>query len=159
MRDVVELAPVVKTLDLAASRETAFEVFVGGMGGWWPLATHTRAKSALGQKTATVVIERLVGGRVFERLTDGEELDWGVVLVFDPPARFAMSWRLGHSEGEATTVELRFESLAAERCRVTLTHRDWERLGDAASTRRGNYDKGWDLVFADCYRKAVEGRT
>lgn len=159
MRGVVELAPLVKTLDLAASRETAFDVFVGEIGTWWPLATHTRAKTALGQTTETVIIEKRAGGRIFERLTDGAELDWGTVAAYEPPARFTMSWRMGRPESEATTVDVAFEALGPDRCRVTLTHRDWERLGSEAQARRANYDKGWESVFVARYRAAMEGRS
>ena len=85
------IAPVHKTLVVECSPERAFEVFTRGLGTWWPLGTH----SIGGERITEVVFEEHVGGRIFERHSDGGEGEWGRVLAWDPPARFAMTWYPG----------------------------------------------------------------
>lgn len=141
-----ELAPVVKRLDLACAPDLAFDAFTAAIGAWWPLDTHSRARPAEGERPVAVTIEPRTGGRVFETLADGRDLEWGAVLDWEPGARLALSWQLGLPP-PATRVEVRFEPRDGAGCRVTLTHGDWERLGDAGAARRQDYDQGWVGVF------------
>ena len=94
-----------------------------------------------------MTIEPRVGGRVFETLHDGRELEWGEVSAFEPGALFAVRWRLGRPVEETTDVSVRFEATSAESCRVTLTHENWERMGDEAAKLRDAYNGGWVKVF------------
>jgi len=50
--------------------------------------------SAGEDKVRDVTVERHVGGRVYERWADGTEHAWGELLVYQPPERFAMTWRV-----------------------------------------------------------------
>lgn len=145
----IELSPIVRTIDVRRSAADAFRLFTEEIGAWWPIRTHTRARSAEGERTADVTIEPRVGGRVFETLADGRELDWGEVTAFEPGALFAMRWLMGRPEPQATDVTVRFEGLSDEDCRVTLTHENWERMGEEAERLREAYDDGWIAVFED----------
>lgn len=144
---VVDLAPVVKSIDVRRSAADAFRIFTEEIASWWPMETHTRAKMAEGQRTVRVMIEPRVGGRVYETLETGEELDWGEVRAWEPGARFAMGWRLGRPVEQTTNVSVMFEPLDAQTCRVTLTHENWERMGDEAEKLRNAYNGGWVTVF------------
>jgi hypothetical protein len=64
MSSVVELSPVVKTIDVRRSAADAFRLFTAEMTGWWPLKTHSRARDADGEVTERVDVEPRVGGRV-----------------------------------------------------------------------------------------------
>ena len=153
---VVELSPIVKTIDVRRTAADAFRLFTAEVGAWWPIATHTRAKTAAGEKTVKVTIEPRVGGRVFETLQDGAELEWGEVTVFEPGALLALNWRMGRPAAESTDVSVRFEPLDARSCRVTLTHENWERMGAEAATLRANYNNGWIAVFEQHFKAFVE---
>src|SRR5262249_38096841 len=83
--------------------ERAFDVFTRRVGTWWPLHTH----SIGGDRIVEVVVEERVGGRIYERHSDGGEGEWGRVLVWEPPARFAMSWYPGHDDSRATLLAVR----------------------------------------------------
>lgn len=144
---VVELAPVVKTINVRRSAADAFRIFTEEISAWWPLATHTRAKSADGEVTVRVTVEPRVGGRVYETLHDGRELEWGEVSAFEPGSLFALKWRLGRPAEQSTDVSVRFEPLSTDHCRVTLTHENWERMGEEAQKLRDAYNGGWVTVF------------
>ncbi len=132
------LAPVTRSVTVVVSVEAAFRVFTEEIGRWWPL----QDKSVSGDARAAV-IEPRVGGRVFETAGDGGEHDWGEVLVWEPPRRFAMTWRV---TATPTEVEVRFTS-EANGTRVDLEHRGWERFGEGADEKRGQYDSGWIAVL------------
>lgn len=144
---VVEIAPVVKSVDVRRSAVDAFRIFTEEISAWWPLESHTRAKTAAGERTVRVTVEPRVGGRVYETLQDGRELDWGEVRAWDPGKVFALGWRLGRPVEQTTDVSVTFEPIDAQSCRVTLTHENWERMGEEAEQLRNAYSNGWVTVF------------
>lgn len=127
------MTAVSRTITVACPRELAFRVFTERMGAWWPLATHHIGAVP----AATVVIEPAVGGRWFERGTDGSECPWGRVLAWEPPTRLALAWQISadwaYDAALETTVEVRFEAVDADTTRVHLEHRDLENFGDRAA--------------------------
>ena len=133
-----------KSLVVKCSPERAFEVFTREIGSWWPLDEYSIGQS----KITEVVFEEQVGGRVFERHSDGGEGEWGRVLDWDPPHRFAMSWYPGSDGSQATELEVRF-SPEGGGTKVELEHRGWEILGERAAETRSSYDGGWAGVLAE----------
>lgn len=145
---VVDLAPVVKTLELQRSAADAFRIYVHEAAKWWPLATH-----ALSPENNTTAIDHIVepriGGRVYEVAEDGRTFDWGEVLAYEPGRRFAMTWQLGQPREQSGEVEVRFEPRGPDACLVTLTHTGWERMGERGAQMREGYAMGWASVFGD----------
>ena len=137
------IEPVHKTLVVGCSPERAFEVFTREIGTWWPLASY----SIGGDKITEVVFEEQVGGRIYERHSDGGEGEWGRVLAWDPPSRFAMSWYPGHDSSQATELEVSFAA-DGDGTRVDLVHRGWEILAERAQEARSGYDSGWGDVLS-----------
>ncbi len=148
---VVEIAPIVKTIDVRRSAAEAFRIFTAEISTWWPKETHTRAKTADGEVTERVTIEPRVGGRIYETLNDGRELEWGEVSAYEPGKFFAMQWRMGRPAAQSTDISVRFEPLGDASCRVTLTHENWERMGEEGAKLRENYNNGWATVFNQRY--------
>jgi Activator of Hsp90 ATPase homolog 1-like protein len=146
-QQMTEIAPVTKSVSVNRTPEEAFRIYTEGIATWWPLDTHSPSG-----KAETVVIEPREGGRLYERTTDGEEVEWGEILVWDPPRRLVHSWHLGRRE--ATEVELRF-SPEGEGTLVELIHRGWESHGEHAAAVRASYDSGWDYVFGERYGSAL----
>ncbi len=149
--NAVELAPIVKSLEVRQPPERAFRAFALEISAWWPLTTHSLARPSEGERAVRVTIEPRAGGRVFETLEDGRELDWGHVMSWEPGVRLELCWRLNEPPERATRVAVDFEALGAGGCRVTLTHSDWHKLGTEAPARRGSYDSGWVTVLGDCF--------
>jgi uncharacterized protein YndB with AHSA1/START domain len=137
------IEPVRKTLAVDCTPERAFEVFTREIGTWWPITTH----SVDGAATLEVVFEEKVGGRIYERHSDGTEHDWGSVLVWEPPSRFVMTWHPGDDGSRATELEVRFAA-ESEGTRVDLEHRGWEVYAAEAAEMQRNYDAGWGEVLS-----------
>lgn len=134
-----------KSIRVAVSREEAFDIFVRRFGQWWPLTSHHIGAAA----AETAIIEPKVGGRWFERSTDGTECNWGRVKVWEPPGRFILSWNITaewkYSEQLDTEVEVRFIPEGENCTRVEVEHRKLEAYGEHAELMRGIFDseKGW----------------
>jgi activator of Hsp90 ATPase-like protein len=117
----------------------AFELFTAGVGSWWPTLTHSIHQADV----AELVWEARAGGRLYEVSNGGEEADWADVLVWEPPARFVLGWRV-NPDRPLTEVEVTFTE-DGDATRVELEHRGWQE-----ETARGGfdgYDKGWDFVL------------
>lgn len=137
MTRTVTIAPVRKSIAVAAPPEAAFRLFTEGMHRWWPPA-HTINPVP----RADIVIEPNPGGRWFERGTDGSECDWGRVALWEPPARLILIWQLTQEwqfdPALETELEIRFTPEAGG-TRIALEHR-LEGYGDAAEAMFGVFD-------------------
>jgi uncharacterized protein YndB with AHSA1/START domain len=154
MIEQAEGVAVRQSVLVQAPPERAFEVFTAQMSSWWPRESHSIGERPM----VAAVIEPRAGGRWFERGDDGSECDWGEVLVWDPPHRVVLVWRLSadfdFDPTIHTEVEVRFEPQAGEGTRVTLEHRGLDAYGDRAAEMRERFgaDEGWDGLlrrFAD----------
>jgi uncharacterized protein YndB with AHSA1/START domain len=78
-----------KSVFVKTSPERAFDVFTKDLFQWWPIDHH------IVKEPVSTTIEPRVGGRLYETGKSGEVCDWGKVLAFDRPRRFAFVWQLG----------------------------------------------------------------
>lgn len=136
------IEPLNLAFDVACSAEHAFATWTARIGSWWP-ADHTVS----GERGLDVVLEPVIGGRIYERTRSGEEHEWGEVTVWEPPARLGYLWHLRRDRAEATEVEIRFVAVAAAATRVEIEHRGWERLGDGAEDWRDRNRGGWQTLL------------
>ena len=125
-------------MPLACSQEHAFSTWTQRFGQWWP-----RGHTVSGDPDA-VVLEPRLGGRIYERARDGSEIDWGEIIVWEPPTRLAYRWHIRRDRADATDVEIRFVADGDEASRIEITHTGWERLGAQAETWRDANRGGWD---------------
>jgi hypothetical protein len=155
------MAPVQKTIVVKAGLDRAFRVFTEGIDTWWP-RTHHIGKAPL-EKT---VIEGRVGGRCFGAQTDGTDCVWGEVLVWEPPRRFVMAWKIAANwtyepdAAKASEVEVRFTLEGEGLTRVDLEHRHFERMGAGGESMRTMVDgqMGWgELLVLFC--DVAEGQS
>ena len=140
--------PVHVTVTIARAPEDVFRVFTRDIAEWWPLPTHSVAADTFEGKVRaeTVVFEGRVGGRIYERMSDGREVDWGQVLVWEPPHRVIFSWKPNLDPVPPTEVEVSFNQEGSA-TRVDLEHRGWERLGKEGLRKRQIYERGWPGVI------------
>ncbi|HET7714780.1 MAG TPA: SRPBCC family protein [Bauldia sp.] len=157
MTAFIQPAAVRRSVTVRVSRERAFSVFTEGFDRWWP-RSHTISDSPLKK----AVIEPRVGGRWFGLSEDGRESEWGDVLVFEPPARLVLAWRIGgqwtYDPNLLTEVEVTFTDLGQGQTRVDLEHRGLERLGAAGEAARVAIagPEGWGGLL-EAFRAAAEG--
>lgn len=148
-----DLSPIERSVRVPLPPARAFSLFTTRMASWWPLRGD---HSIFGDALQGLVFEERLGGRVFERSTDGREGVWGTVTAWDPPSGFTMTWHPGRGPETAQTLELRF-SADGDGSRVTLVHKNWHVLGDEAAATREGYSKGWVFVFDGCFGDAARG--
>ena len=150
----IKPAPVRRNFTVKASVERAFDVFTTGFGRWWP---HTHSIGASPQKEA--VVEPQVGGRWYEVGEDGSECEWGDVLVWEPPARLVLAWRIDadfkFDPALHTEVEVRFTAEGPNATRVDFEHRLLENLGARAGELRESLNGGWAGII-DLFAAAAE---
>lgn len=149
---MTSLPPVICSIEVAAPVEHAFTTFTEGVGKWWPAKTHSVGE----ERVASVVLEGRLGGSFYEEWDDGTRHDWGQVIAWEPPHRFAFTWHPGIALEEATEVEVTF-SPGWTGTTVELTHRNWENRGTAAADKRAMYESGWPIslqMFRDGAERA-----
>jgi len=151
------IAPIVQTVNVAVAPQRAFELFTGRMGDWWMASHHIAEKPFV-----AIVIEPRTGGRWFERDADGGECPWGKVLDWDPPRRVLLAWQLksdfSYDPDFVTELEIAFEP-DGNGTRVTLTHNDLHKFGDAAPRVVAGMNEGWAALlggFVDLANKENE---
>lgn len=153
MSQTITPAPVRKTLTVRASPETAFKVFTEGFDRWWPRSHHI-GKAEL----KAAYIEPRAGGRWYETCVDGSECEWGDVLVWDPPRRLLLAWRLNaqwdYDPDLLTEVEVLFTLEDDGLTRVDFEHRGFERMGAGGEAARTGVDGpgGWGAILAEFKR-------
>lgn len=151
-------APVRKSIRVKASQQRAFEVFAAGMGRWWKPEYHL-GKSPL----KDVIVEPKAGGRWFERDEDDSTVNWGKVLVWEPPTRLVLAWQINsnwqYDPNILTELEIRFTA-DGDGTRVELEHRNLERFGEKAREMFASFDsdEGWQgflVAYANEVAKAA----
>ncbi len=118
--------------------ERAFELFTEDIDRWWRRGPKYRH---LGRVQGIMRIEPRVEGRVFEAHegpAGRTAFEIGQVTVWEPPSRFAFTWRnVTFAAGEVTTVEVEFSPVEAGTV-VRVTHRGWSSLRDDHPARHGH---------------------
>jgi len=103
------------------------------------------------------VFEPFVGGRLYDRATDGSSYTWGEVVTWEPPERFVFSWRLSpafeveQDPARFSEVEVRFVAEGPSRTRVELEHRHLDRHGAGWESERDAVAgaNGWPLYLGN----------
>jgi uncharacterized protein YndB with AHSA1/START domain len=137
--DKTSLTAIHKTLTVARPAEAAFRVFMD-IGSWWP-RTHSYGEG----RAKDILLEGRVGGRLYERYTDGEEFVIGRVTAYDPPRRVVFTWK-GPDMEQPTEVEVTFHA-EGTRTRVELVHGGWDRVGTKVTHGMADFNRGWDPVM------------
>ena len=156
MNITIAPATIRKSFTVRAAPEKAFAVFTADFGRWWP-KTHYIGDSPL----TGAVVEPRKGGRWYGQHADGVDRPWGEVLVWEPPTRLVLIWRIsfqwGYDPKLHTEVDVRF-TREGDGTRIDFEHRGLEAFGDseAAVETRTKMNGGWGKIL-ESYQAAVNG--
>jgi uncharacterized protein YndB with AHSA1/START domain len=132
---------------VSATPEKAFEVFTEGIATWWPYDTHSvEGMEGEGSSPETVVFEPGPEGRIYERMTNGQEAHWANVTAWEPPHRIVLAWQVNPETPGPTEIEIRFTP-EGDGTRFDFEHRGWEVLGADAEEASNQYSGGWVTVL------------
>ena len=136
------IEPLRLSFVVACPVDHAFETWTAKASVWWPVE-HTVSRA----EGTQIVFEPRAGGRIFERTTGGEEIDWGEVTEWDPPRRLRYRWHIATDPVNATDVEIAFVEQPDASTRVEIEHGGWDRLGELGRSWREANHGGWDGVM------------
>jgi uncharacterized protein YndB with AHSA1/START domain len=130
--------PLRVSFGVHCSAARAFDVWTSQISAWWPTGC-----SASGERAPRIVLEPWIGGRIYERTSEGVELDWGEVVEWEPPRRLVYRWRLHECRADATEVAVSFIQRRNSTTRVRIEHRDWQHLCSRRSGREAAEEEMW----------------
>jgi uncharacterized protein YndB with AHSA1/START domain len=145
MSTTTEAVTAIRTgIDVPVAPERAFEVYTSGMDTWWDREHHVQAGALV-----RIGVDPFAGGRMWEENDAGDICVWGRVLIWEPPSRFAFSWRIGpdwgvpREDAPESTVTVTFSPIASG-THVELVHGDldahgkgWQGIRDAVGGEGG----------------------
>lgn len=132
-----------------APQESAFSLFTLQFGSWWPPEFSWSGAA----KLEGIGMEPRADGFLHEYGPYGLRLDWGRILVWEPPERLVFSWQIGPDRvpvpdpTQATEVEVRFTPTNAGSTHVEVTHSCWDRHGDQAERYREDFSQAWPYAL------------
>lgn len=116
---------------------TAFEIFTTETDLWWRRGPRYRMA---GRNPGVIRFEPQLGGALYEDFesANGKRTHHtGQIIAWNPPARFAFTWRASNfAPDETTTVEVTFEPVPVG-TRVTVNHSGWASLRGDHPVRHG----------------------
>ena len=132
--------PLEIAFTVSCSPRHAFDVWTTRTSQWWP-DDHTRSGNP-----QLISIEGRVGGRIFERTANGEQLNWGEVVEWDPPHKLTYLWHIYGDQADATMVEVSFKE-SGSNTTVLIVHTGWERLEPRAEEIRKRNHSAWEKLI------------
>lgn len=148
-------APISCSVTISGEPELLFDLFVAGVGSWWPFAKVAPAPDG------EIVIERGPNGRWYQRTSSAEEILWATIVACIPPRALIMNWnldeRFAQREGVATELEIYFHDNQDGTTRISVIHAGLERLPGNPTVKEQKINAGWREVlqsFQDFIRKA-----
>jgi uncharacterized protein YndB with AHSA1/START domain len=117
---VSDHAPIALDYVLPCSAAEAFEAYTGRIGEWWDPRYTANAETF-----EMVVIQPLVGGRVFARHADLGDDDWGEVTAWEPGHRLVHTFTLAQDPDHPSEVVVEFEPSDGTACTMRFAHGGW----------------------------------
>ncbi|HXN91305.1 MAG TPA: SRPBCC domain-containing protein [Candidatus Sulfotelmatobacter sp.] len=143
------IEPLRMSFVVACTPEHAFDTWTSRATAWWP-PDHTVSH----ERGAEIVFEARAGGRIYERTSNGTEIEWGEIVEWDRPRRLRYLWRIATEPENATDVEIVFRKMGDDTTEVEIEHGGWERLGEIGTAWREANHAGWDGVLPP-YRESA----
>jgi uncharacterized protein YndB with AHSA1/START domain len=137
-----------KSISVRCPPDRAFTVFTREIGRWWPLK---RGFSFDRERANEIFLEDRIGGRFYERFSDGTESEIGRVMHCEPPLLIVFGFTSPDWDAP-TEVEVRFAA-EPDGTRVDLEHRGFDASPKMRERGKG-FAGGWDIVLAQYLAQA-----
>lgn len=135
----MSLPPLRRQVLVACDQPTAYRLFLGEIGSWWPLGTH----GCFGAGGSLA----FDGERIVETGPAGDIAVWGTAIDVDEPRAVTFTWHPGREADAATRVTVSFTPTGdPDATLVTLEHAGWEIYADPEAAR-DDYAGGWVTVL------------
>ncbi len=146
----INLISIKKEFTVAASQQTAFEVFTDKIGLWWPKTHHIGTTDMVDS-----IIEPFVNGRWYSKHVDGSEALVGRVLTYQPYHLLVLGWQVNSDfkcDPDLTTdVVVEFIAEGPTTTRVKFEHKDIDKLNKVAESM----GQGWGKIL-QLYKNVAE---
>jgi hypothetical protein len=135
-----------KSAFLVCTPAQAFVLFTERASDWWPEATrHTPDPRS--------EIRMLEDGRFWERAANGEEVELGRVIVWEPASRLVLDFYPGTDDRRPTEVVITF-SAEDGGTRVVVEHSPKPESAELWLTAAPRFERSWTLVLAALHAAA-----
>ena len=136
------MATVSEKVSIVADQATVFNVYTSRMSEWWPWKGKYRYTFAPeGVEPDKLIMEPGVGGRFYERFSNGTEHQIGTVTVWRPNEQVSYTWEVAEwdepslvtvrfvAEGDMTTVVVEHSGLPDDATAMGYSEGQKEILG------------------------------
>jgi len=126
----------------------AWDAYIADNAKWWPKDMYTSPK------TKRFVVEKKLGGLVYEDFGEGEGLVWGSIIGLDKPNTILIKGTLAKEfGGPATTIEKISFQQDGENTKVSY-HIDF--VGVVDEKTKKSLAEGWQMILDKYYKAYVE---
>ena len=129
-----ELTPITHEYALRCSADSAFDAYTRRIGEWWDPVYTANAETL-----ETVVIQPVVGGRVFARHADIGDDEWGEVVVWEPGRQLVHTFTLAQDPAHPSEVEVAFAPGDGGSCTMRLAHGGWNEANASDRPKFGDW--------------------
>lgn len=148
----INLTSIKKEFTVAASQQTAFEVFISKMDLWWPKSHHIGTTDM-----SEMIVEPYVNGRWYSKHIDGSEAMVGHVLTYQPYHLLVLAWQINGDfkcdPDVSTDVVIEFIFEGPKTTRIKFEHKDIHKLNNNKVAE--SMDQGWGMIL-QLYKNTVE---
>ncbi len=141
-----QVAQIELSITIPVSLEESWRIFTTEIDAWW----HTDFYAT--SNHLRIVLEPIVGGRLYEDTGNGSGLLWYTVISIDPPHTITLSGNLAPPYGgpALSLLYIRFEPIDEKN---TVMH-----IVDSIIGTVGEYDlrEGWRVLFEDGFKRYIE---
>lgn len=142
------IEPVVASVTVPVAPDSAFHEFTANFGAWWP-GEFTWSQPQL---LESIGMDCRLDGMLHEVGPHGFRLDWGRITTWEPDSALTFLWQIGPDRvpvpdpEQASIVNVLFDG-DSDGTTVAVTHKSWERHGEAASSYRKDFEYAWPMAL------------
>jgi uncharacterized protein YndB with AHSA1/START domain len=139
------MSMVHETITIRAGAAAVFDAYVNHIDKWWPRqGTYRYSFAPDGKEPRHIYFEPKLGGRFYEKFSDGSEYVIGQVIGWDPPNQLSYTWQ-DPGWPASTNVHVTFKE-ADGRTTVSVHHEGFGKKGIPEVA--DGYQKGLQEILA-----------